>query len=178
VSEDRHHPVDGVTQAMIVDALRLKTLDAKNLVQFVKRFPPDDYNGRVAGFPITCTKEAWDAAKAAGFLKPMNVTVRDTAELIAKHYAIKDTHYIQIGGLGLFHMGANPLRLPVPRLVGDVGVELRLAHHGAKPNREVGERVTADLRAQARLLTRAKSPWSLDNRDHVLMLFGPGTGRH
>lgn len=169
--------VDRATEEMILAELSKKQLAAKKLIDFIKSYPPS-YNFGVSGFPVTCSKKAWDDAVTRGLLSQLNATIKHSVEIITRHYEKKNTHYIQIGKQGLFHMGSNPLGLPIPKLSGEVNIEFRMAHHGAKPNKEVGERVTADYRAQARMLTRVKSPFSLDVRDHVLMLFGPSRKKH
>lgn len=165
--------IDPGTRGLILEELKKKQQAAEKFLKFIRGVPPA-YNEDASGFPVNCSKFAWDEAKNKGLLRELNTSVRRDAKLISKHYETKDTHYIQIGGQGLFHLGHNPLDLPVPQLSGEVIVEIRLAHHGAKPHKELVERVTGDLRASIRLLTREKSEWSLDKRDHVLMLFGRG----
>ena len=121
--------------------------------------------------PISGFDEArWHKAVARGMLLPINRTFESSVAAIAQHYARKNTHYIQIGGAGLFRLGeANPANLPVPVLTGKVQLEVRLAKAG-KP--------TAGLRVQTRLLSSGVSPYTLDDPESIArMLAGTEASR-
>ena len=113
--------------------------------------------------PISGFDEArWFKAVERGMLLPINRTFESNVAVIAQHYARKNTHYIQIGGAGLFRLSeANPANLPVPVLTGKVQLEVRLAKAG-KP--------TAGMRVQARLLTSGTSPYTLDDPNSIAMM--------
>ncbi len=108
------------------------------------------------GIPVSGFDELrWHKAVTKGMLLPINRTFESDVSVIAQHYARKNTHYIQIGGAGLFRLSeANPANLPVPVLTGKVQLEVRLAKAG-KP--------TAGMRVQARLLSNGASLYSLDD---------------
>jgi hypothetical protein len=107
-------------------------------------------------------EERWYKAVARGMLLPINRTFESNVATIAQHYARKNTHYIQIGGAGLFRLSeANPANLPVPILTGKVQLEVRLAKAG-KP--------TAGLRVQARLLSNGTSPYTLDDPASIVAM--------
>ena len=82
-------------------------------------------------------------------------------------------YYIQIGGSGLFYMGKNPFNLPVPELSAKFRIEMRLGYSGTKstfPTTPPTEARGAGLRLQGRMLTKVKSPYSLDNPKDVITL--------
>ena len=110
--------------------------------------------------------------KAKGLLKDINTKVITDTSFIEKHYNKKGVYYIQIGGAGLFYLGKNPLKLPVPRLEGEIQVEIRLAYSGTKGTFPDGtETRTAGLRFQGRLRTKGKSPHSIDTVKGIEKLF-------
>ena len=96
----------------------------------------------------------------------------------------KNVYYIQIGGAGLFYMGKNPLNLPVPEFNGEIQVEVRIGYAGDSSgstskaftnkagSKNIIEARRAELRCIGRMLTRSKSPYSLDNMNDVKKLFG------
>lgn len=113
------------------------------------------------GVPISGFDDSrWERAIDRGMLLSINRTFQSDVDVIAQHYARKNTHYIQIGGAGLFRLGDdNPAGLPVPKLKGRVQLEVRLARAGGKS--------TAGLRVQARLLAGNESPYTLDDPESV-----------
>ena len=73
------------------------TVETGNFTQEMVR---EDYIRFKDGFKIVNKKNIWD------------------------YYAAKDTYYIQIGGYGLYYMGMNPAKLPIPQF--DVTARLRI----------------------------------------------------
>jgi hypothetical protein len=75
-------------------------------------------------------------------------------------------------------MGKNPLRLDVPELKAEVQVEMGLRFAGSKlffnTEPEKTPARAAGLRLQGRMLTKAKSKYSLDNADDLKKLFPEG----
>ena len=57
--------------------------------------------------------------------------VRLTADIIHQLYARKGIYYIQIGGLGLFHLQSDPANLGVPQLSQAVNFEIRPGKSGS-----------------------------------------------
>jgi hypothetical protein len=57
--------------------------------------------------------------------------VRVTAAAIHELYARKGIYYIQIGGLGLFHLQSDPANLGVPQLSQEVNFEIRPGKSGS-----------------------------------------------
>lgn len=144
-------------------------LDA--LVQFIDQKTP----GRdITGFPMSgFSPETWEAAVTSGLLRPINRYLEADASVIEAHYAAKGTHYIQIGGAGLFRLGeANPAGFPVPGLRGKVRLELRAAKAG-----DAGRATSkAGLRVQARLAAAGTSPYTLDDPNSVKEMLATMTG--
>ena len=126
--------------------------------------------------PAIITKEAWDSAQKLGLLKAINSKVSRDAEFICDHYQKKNppVNYIQIGGAGLFHTGKNPLGIKdIPKLQGDINVEMRVGPRGTEMNRMLGvETKGYTLRLQGRLKFKAKSNHSLDNYEDAVRILG------
>lgn len=115
-------------------------------------------------FPTTCDKYTWTQAQQKGLLKPINAKVKRNTQFIIDHYKDKGIHYMQIGGAGLFYLDQNPANLPVPKLDGEIEIELRAGRSGSSLNADGTRRVSGLLRAQARLKFKGSSPISLDSQ--------------
>tara|TARA_B100000768_G_C11261767_1_gene369091 strand:+ start:206 stop:1015 length:810 start_codon:yes stop_codon:yes gene_type:complete len=169
--------VDADAIPFFMKAAKVQDAPLKVWVDFIRKQEPKELHSKV---PYTIpfgsvTKEAWIAAKNAGLLKEMNATRSfPDAKNIAKAYNRKNVYYIQIGGAGLFYLGKNPLRLPVPELKGAIDVEFRLGASGSKV-RTIGDKtyrvVGAGYRCQGRLKSHVKSRYSLDNVNDLHELF-------
>lgn len=121
------------------------------------------------------SKEGRDILKKKGLLAKINKNVKTSANFIIKHYNKKGVYYINIGGSGLFYMGKNPLKLPVPELKAEIQIEMRLGYGGGKlffPTDPPTPARSAGLRIQGRLLSKGKSPYSLDKEEDIRKLFG------
>jgi len=145
------------TVEMIVEALEPRREAIEAFLHFVG----------AEQFPVSCTKEAWTTAKVAGLLKPINAKIRKDTEFIANHYKKKGINYIQIGGAGLFYLSENPANLPIPKLDGQIDIELRAGRSGSKLNGEGIRVVGGGLRAQGRLKFTGASPYTLDDPESV-----------
>ena len=64
-------------------------------------------------------------------------------------------------------MNKNPLNLPVPKFDGSCNIEIRLGRSGSKVLKSGVEVVSGAFRAQARLITKSSSPYSLDNPEQA-----------
>tara|TARA_Y100001938_G_C8056862_1_gene414905 strand:- start:737 stop:1450 length:714 start_codon:yes stop_codon:yes gene_type:complete len=149
--------VEQDTFDMIVEALKPRREDIDRFLDFV--------GGQ--RFPVSCTKDAWETAKVAGLLKPINAKIRKDTEFIVNHYKEKNIHYMQIGGAGLFYLDRNPANLPVPKLQGEIDIELRAGRSGSKVNSAGVPMVGGLLRAQGRLRFSGLSNFTLDNPESV-----------
>ena len=118
-------------------------------------------------FPTTCDKHTWTIAKERGLLKPINAKIRQTTDFIVDHYKKKGIDYIQIGGAGLFYLGQNPANLPIPKLEGEIDIELRAGRSGSSVNAAGVRRVSGLLRAQGRLKFKGSSPINLDSSETI-----------
>lgn len=147
---------------LLVAAVKKNLGSIRTLLEFLGKQKPAAINKRSVSFPVSCTTEAWEKAAARGLL--VNVPrIPYSVDFISDHYAKKGTHYIQIGGAGLFYMSENPGNLPIPKLEGDINIEIRSARSGSK-TLACGERVVGGgLRVQARLKTKAVSPYTADD---------------
>lgn len=127
-----------------------------NLLAFLSKANKREFTQvPISGF----SRESWIRAEQRRMVQPINRTFTSEMEVITNHYLKKDTHYIQIGGAGLFRLGdANPANLPIPVLQGCVQLELRIGKSGENKQTQ-----TAGLRVQARLLLRTTSPYNLDD---------------
>jgi hypothetical protein len=122
---------------------------------------------KITGFPMGgFLKSAWYEARDMGLLIPINVKLESDVGFIAKHYEHKGTQYIQIGGQGLFHLGKNPAKIPVPKLSGEVVLEVRAGKGGSGGKDTAG----AGLRVQPRLKISGSSPYTLDDPKSIKLL--------
>jgi cytidyltransferase-like protein len=170
--------VDEEVAPLFIEAAKRKADDLKKWIDFVRKQEPLDLHEKL---PYTVpfgavTKEAWSSAQKQGLLKGLNQVEKFTnANTIAKAYNRKGVYYIQIGGLGLFYLGKNPLKLPIPKYDGEVNIEFRLGPSGSKnrklSNGEVVKVVGAGYRCQGRLKTSKKSKFSLDDPESIKQLF-------
>lgn len=149
--------VEQVTAEMMIAALEPKREAISQLLHFVGS----------EQFPTTCEKDAWEAAKVAGLLREVNTKISKDTTFIANHYKKKGIYYIQIGGSGLFYLSENPANLPVPKLEGQIDIELRAGRSGSKKNASGIAVVSGLLRAQGRLKFKGESPYTLDDPDSV-----------
>jgi hypothetical protein len=149
--------VDSDTQEMIIAAL-----DSR-------REAIESFLGRVGAeqFPLSCPKNVWTEAKTEGLLKPINAKIRKHTDFIVDHYNKKGINYIQIGGAGLFYLGENPANLPIPKLEGEIDIELRAGRSGSKVNAQGVAMVGGGLRAQGRLKFKGSSPYTLDDPESI-----------
>ena len=145
--------VNDSTANLIVSALAPKTSHIERLLAAI--------GGEK--FPTTCDKYTWTQAQQKGLLKPINAKVKRNTQFIIDHYKDKGIHYMQIGGAGLFYLDQNPANIPVPKLEGEIEIELRAGRSGSSLNAEGARRVSGLLRAQARLKFKGSSPISLDS---------------
>ena len=143
---------DGTTQ-LVIAALETKKDDIEILLRAI--------GGKK--FPTTCDKYTWTVAKEKGLLKPINSKISRNTKFIIDHYKNKGIHYMQIGGAGLFYLDRNPANLPVPKLEGNIDIELRAGRSGSTLNAAGQRRVSGLLRVQARLKFKGNSPINLEN---------------
>ena len=150
--------VDKGTTSLIIAALDVKKDHIERLLAAIGGHK----------FPTTCYKHTWTEAKNKGLLKPINSKIRCGSKFIIDHYKKKGIHYMQIGGSGLFHLDKNPANLPVPKLQGDIDIELRAGRSGSTVNAAGERRVSGLLRVQGRLKFDGKSPIDLEHPDTLL----------
>lgn len=158
-------PLEEDTEAILVDAVKSKSNEINALLDYLAEQDPEQINARAVKFPMSCTKDAWSKAQQAN--KLVNTKIPLTAEFIAKHYAKKGIYYIQIGGSGLFYLSKNPANLPVPKLEGNVMIEIRSARSGSKVLASGIKVVGAGIRVQGRLKAKNTSPFTLDDPNSI-----------
>jgi hypothetical protein len=149
------------TEDLLVAAIASKASELNKLLSFISKKRPKAINSKVSGFPMSCTKDAWEEAAYKKLL--VNVKIKNTVDFISKHYAKKGIFYIQIGGAGLFYLAGNPANLPIPQLQGNIDIEIRSARSGAKMLASGVEVVGGGIRVQARLKTKGQSPFTADD---------------
>lgn len=160
---------------LLMAAAKEKSNDLDNYIKAARQIDPVQYHKNIDGVPIKISVEGRAELKKRGLLAKINKNVRTSANFIIRHYNKKGVYYIQIGGAGLFYMGKNPLKLPVPELKAEIQIEMRLGFGGGKlsfPTEPPTPARSAGLRLQGRLLTKGKSPYSLDNVEDIKKLFG------
>lgn len=160
---------------LMLSAAKEKIQDINNYIKAARKIEPVKYHKNISGIPLKISKDARDQLKKSGLLAKINKNVKTSSNFIIRHYNKKGVYYIQIGGAGLFYMGSNPLKLPVPELKADIQIEMRLGFGGGKgsfPTEPPTPARGAGLRMQGRLLTKGKSPYSLDKVEDIKKLFG------
>lgn len=160
---------------LLMSAAKEKIDDIDNYIKAARKLDPVEYHKNINGIPLKVSKEGREELKKKGLLAKINKNVKTQTNFIIKHYNKKGVFYINVGGAGLFYMGKNPLKLPVPELKGEIQVEMRLGFSGGKlkfPTDPPTDARAAGLRLQGRLLTRGKSPYNLDNVEDIKKLFG------
>jgi hypothetical protein len=169
-------PIDPSDEELLLSAIEPQRKAIDEYILAARKLEPVEYHKNIDGIPIKVSKKGRDELKAKGLLKNINTKVITDASFIAKHYNKKGVYYIQIGGAGLFYMGKNILSLPVPSLNGEIQVEIRLAYGGGKGKFPDGtETRTAGLRFQGRLITKGKSPHTIDSIEGIQKLFKNST---
>lgn len=160
---------------LMLAAAKEKVVDLDNYIKAARQLDPVEFHKNISGVPIKVSKEGRDILKKKGLLAKINKNVKTSANFIVKHYNKKGVYYINIGGSGLFYMGKNPLKLPVPELKAEIQIEMRLGYGGGKlffPTDPPTPARSAGLRIQGRLLSKGKSPYSLDKEEDIKKLFG------
>lgn len=164
--------MDPADEELLLAAVQQKTKALDAYIMAARKLEPVKYHQGISGIPIKVSKKGRDELKAQGLLKDINTKVITDASFIEKHYNKKGVYYIQIGGSGLFYLGSNPFKLPIPRLKGEIQVEIRLAYSGTKGKFPDGtETRTAGLRFQGRLRTKGNSPHTIDTVKGIQKLF-------
>lgn len=161
---------------LFMPVMKEKIKDIDNYIKASWKEEPKEFHKNNRGVPIKVSKEARENLKKKGLTAKIATNIKAPVSFIIKHYNKKGVYYINIGGAGLFYMGKNPLQLPVPQLKAEIQVELGLRFAGGKlffPTQpEKTPARTAGLRIQGRMLTKAKSPYNLDNKGDIRKLFG------
>tara|TARA_Y100000816_G_scaffold288120_1_gene272103 strand:+ start:179 stop:1012 length:834 start_codon:yes stop_codon:yes gene_type:complete len=172
--------------AILMQAVQTKIPALNKYLDFIAKQEPTKVHKDYAkvGVPFVASISAREAAKKAGLQSAVQDYVKGDSRYIKNLYNGKNVYYIQIGGAGLFYMGKNPLNLPVPEFNGEIQVEVRIGYAGDSSgstskaftnkagSKDIIEARRAELRCIGRMLTRSKSPYSLDNMNDVKKLFG------
>jgi hypothetical protein len=153
-------------QARITLALQDYVRRANELIVLHNTTSPEKY-APITGFPAKIPVEVRKQCKKEGFQQRIQSMYDSTIDTWKAFYRAKGNSYIQIGGKGLFHLGENPLDLPVPEITGSISFEVRLyaAGTGGKPYARV------EIALKFKKLTCEKSPYTLDNKEHIAELF-------
>ena len=160
---------------LLMAAAKEKATDIDNYIKAARKIEPVEHHKNIDGIPIKISKDAREQLKKSGLLAKINSNIKTSSNFIIRHYNKKGVYYINIGGAGLFYMGKNPLKLQVPELKAEIQIEMRLGFGGGKlffPTDPPTPARSAGLRLQGRLLTKGKSPYSLDKVEDIKKLFG------
>ena len=161
---------------LFMPVMKEKAKDIDNYIKASWQEEPKEFHKNNRGVPIKVSTEARDTLKKKGLTAKIATNIKAPVSFIIKHYNKKGVYYIQIGGAGLFYMGKNPLKLPVPELKAEIQVELGLRFGGGKlkfpTEPEPTPARSAGLRIQGRMLTKTKSPYTLDSVEDIQKLFG------
>lgn len=165
--------------AFIIKQLNSKKKDAERLIKFLKSQPGN--KGLTNDWPPgQITTDSWEKAVQKGLIKPLNIRVdtnsKEALQFVIDHYKHKNTHYINIEGLGTYYLDSNPAGLNVPPLsaAGNMQIEVRFARSGSKKRSDGFKVCGAGCRMQARLKPTnksIKSPNSVDSPEASKKLF-------
>ena len=171
--------------AILLKATESRLPQINKYLDFLKTQEPKKVHAEYAkaGVPFIASSEARSAAVKGGYQKAVQNYVKLDSRYITNLYNGKNVYYIQIGKAGLFYMGKNPLNLPVPPFKGEINVEVRIGYAGDTKgstsrsfskkagSEDVIQARRAELRCIGRMLTKNKSPYSLDNSKDIQKLF-------
>ena len=157
----------------IVTRLQSQIPHYNNYIDALKTKEPLTFHSAVSGFPLNASVQARDALKHQGLLAEVQYEFEYPLKFLKDLYNSKGVYYIQIGGMGLYSIGGNPFRFPIPELDGTFKVEFRCGYAGQKINMPdtTSTARKGELRIIGRLKTAKPSPYSLDNQDHIQYLF-------
>lgn len=167
-------PIDAALDKEFKEVLKTKTKDLNSLLNFVKKNDHPELAKNVKGLTLSASKGMWETLTKQGYLVPLNAKIPTSINFLYEHYHKKNCYYIQIGGSGLYYLKKNPLKLPVPQLVMDFNIEIRLGRGGSRrlPSLKL-DVASGNLRVQGRLGGKLKpSPYSLDKPGDFEKLFG------
>jgi hypothetical protein len=172
LSEAPVKPVDAFDTVFptIRDHITQPVLDyierANQLITEFNKTAPVQYS-LLSGFPAIIPVPVRRRMVAEGYQKKVQSTYNFSFEAWKAFYRKKGSSYIQIGDRGFFHLGENPLNLPVPEITGTLSLEVRLGAAGTngKPFARV------EIRMLFKRLNCNASPYSLDKPAHILELF-------
>lgn len=102
--------------------------------------------------PFVTELSLWNEAKSLGLLARCNINTDFVGfDFIKEHYNLKDTKYLQIGGLGLFSLShINPLN--APQFDADLELQTRFIRGSSKYVKSKSEKVcSVSLRVQAKI---------------------------
>jgi len=156
-----------VVEPEVTDLIYEAVKNQSKKLDALLRFFACKWDPTISSFPLRVPKTIWTQAQNDGLLVNSKIQT-DVNKFLAKFYRNKGVDYIQIGKCGLFHLGRNPAKLPVPKLKGTVNLEIRTARSGSKMSKSLGCKVaTGAIRVQARLKTKNISPYTLDDADSI-----------
>jgi hypothetical protein len=125
----------------------------------------------ITGFPTKIPVSVRKQLVKEGYQKKIQSFYTFLLDSWKQFYREKGSSYIQIGDKGFFHFGENPLNLPIPEITGTLSLEVRLyaAGTGGKPFARV------EIALKFKDLKCEKSPYTLNDPQHIALLFKPPT---
>jgi hypothetical protein len=161
--------------AIILEAAKTQSPFLNAYIDALRKEEPLGFHETISGFPLCATTAARSRLKAMGLQRDCAKEFRHPIAFMKEFHRNKGVNYIQIQKLGFFHLGINPFNLPIPELEGEFNIECRIGYAGGKIKVPQDERLSArpaGFRIQGRLITSNKSPYTLDNPEHIKLLFG------
>jgi len=163
---DGFYMIFPVIQARIIEPIREYLCRANELIVIRNMHSPDKYEP-ITEFPARIPVNVRERLMLEGFQNKIQSMYPYDIENWKAFYRDKGNSYIQIGGKGLFHLGENPLNLPVPEINGSICLEVRLYPRGA----EGKPYVRVEIALKFKGLICNTSPYSLDNKNDVVKIF-------
>jgi len=128
---------------------------------------PDDNYALISRLPATIPVAVRNKLTKEGLQRKIQSMYPAPIGSLKSFYRSKGNSYMQIGDKGLFHLGENPLNLPVPELEGSVCFEFRIRPRGTRGK----PCVRVELGLLFKGLKCDVSPYNLNREEDIVALF-------
>lgn len=160
---------------ILIEYVKKHIKDLNEYIDTLKKQEPIEFHKNIKGFPLKATTIARNTLKKIGLQAKIDNKYKHSIKFLKEHYKKKGIDYIQIHNYGLFHLGDNPFKFPIPEIEGEFHVEIRIGYAGGKikvPQSNSATARSAGIRIQGRIKGLKKSSHSLDNSKDIEYLFG------
>lgn len=140
------------------------------IISYIISNMPSEANERKKiskGFPIQSTDAIWNKLIANDLTTIGSEAKLLNMDIFSMFYTkLKNVNYIQIGGHGLFYLINNPANLPIPKLEGNIQLELKWKTGGLKKDRKIPTR-TIGIEIIGRFKNINQSQYTMDDPESI-----------